>query len=154
MKSLVQAEQSTNQSHSILRALRNFPSTLPKADHQKLQEHLDDCARAMRPSSQLLAYVLANKLMNTRPVTDVYCSDLVIGGCHVTYAIDGETPQTGLLVHRARAGSLTGVIPVASLLGATLIGMRVGQRAPLLYEDRTIGKLLVIDVTHSAQAIT
>lgn len=149
MINFVEPDQPKRQTHSVFRALRNTPSMLPEADHQKLQQHLEDCEGAMRPSSTLLAYVLANKLMNTRPVSDVHCTDLVVGRSRVTYAVDGEVPETGLLVHRARSGALSGVIPVASLLGSTLIGMRVGQRAPLLREDGTIGKLSVTAVAHS-----
>ncbi|MCX7561199.1 hypothetical protein OS190_16640 [Sulfitobacter sp. F26204] len=144
-----QSDQPSIPTRSLSRVLRNTPLTLPAADHQKLQEHLEDCECAMRPSSRLLAYVLANKLMNTRPVDDVHQSDLVVGGSCVTYRIDAAEPQTGLLVHRARSGLTSGVIPVASLLGATLIGMRAGQRAPLLFEDGSIGRLCVIDVASS-----
>ncbi|AHC99559.1 hypothetical protein METH_01505 [Leisingera methylohalidivorans DSM 14336] len=94
----------------------------------------------------MLSYVLANKLMNARLIAEVHCSDLAVGGSHVTYAVDGEAPQTGLLLHRAGPEPIRGVIPVASLLGATLIGMRVGQRAPLLCENGSISKLIVSGV--------
>lgn len=149
MFDLIQADQSTIQSRAIFRVLRNTPLTLPKADYEKLQGHLDDCDCAMRPSSKLLAYVLANKLMNTRAIDQLNDSNVIVGGSCATYAIDGKPSQSGLLVHRARSGLHSGVIPVASLLGATLIGMRVGQRAPLLFEDGTIGRLSVLDVSSS-----
>jgi hypothetical protein len=141
------ADYSATQSKSLARALRNTPLVLPTQDYEMLQKHLEACDCALRPSAKLLAYVLANKLMNTRSMDDMAFSDLVIGGSLVTYAVDGTEPQTGLLIHRARAGLPGGVIPVASLLGATLIGMKVGQRAPLLFEDGSIGRLHVIDVT-------
>ena len=149
MFDLIHTDQPAIQSQSLAKVLRNTPLTLPTADHEKLQEHLEACECAERPGAKLLAYVLANNLMNTRSVDDVHHSDLVVGGSCVTYAVDGADPQTGLLVHRSRAGLPGGVIPVASLLGATLIGMKVGQRSPLLFEDGTIGKLRVIDVTSS-----
>jgi hypothetical protein len=142
-------DQPTSQTQYLASVLRNTPITLPTADHRKLQEHLEACECAILPSSKMLAYVLANKLMNTRPVDDVYNGDLVIGGSCVTYAVDGDDCQTGLLVHSARAGLRIDVIPVASLLGSTLIGMQVGQCAPLLFEDGTIGRLCVIAVSNS-----
>ncbi|MGX0977402.1 conserved hypothetical protein [Roseovarius sp. EC-HK134] len=144
-----QPDPSDIQTQYPLRMLRNTPATMPTADYQKLQEHLEDCECASRAGTRLLAYVLANKLMNTRPADDVHYTDLVIGGSCVTYVIDGTAPQTRLLVHRARTGQPSGVIPVASLLGATLIGMRTGQRAPLLLEDGSIGRLFVKDVRSS-----
>lgn len=146
MFDLSQLDQPTLPDHSMSRVLRNSPTTLPEADYEKLQEHLEDCECALRPNSKLLAYVLANKLMNTRPVSGVHRDDVVVGGSRVTYVIDQEVAQTGLLSHRARTGLSSGVIPVASLLGATLIGMRAGGRAPLLYEDGTIRKLFVTGV--------
>lgn len=149
MFDLNHTDQPMIQTQSLARALRNTPFNLPAADHQELQEHLEACDCTMRPNLKLLAYVLANKLMNTRPVNNVHCSDLVVGGSRVTYAIDGADPQTGLLVHRARAGLTEGVISVASLLGATLIGMRAGQRSPLLFEDGSIGRLRVVEVASS-----
>ncbi len=145
------SDQPTIQVRSLARVLQNVPLTLPEDDHQKLQEHLENCDCAMRPNSKLLAYVLANKLMNTRPVSDVHQSDLVVGGACVTYAVDDKEPQTGLLVHRVTAGVDGAEIPVASLLGATLIGMRVGQRAPMLFEYGTIGKVCVISVASAVQ---
>jgi hypothetical protein len=133
-----------------LGALGSKTAIILQTDYQKLQEHLEDCACAMRPCSALLIYVLSHKLMNTKPVSNVHCSDLVTGGCRVTYTVDDHAPQASKLAHRARAGLVSGAIPVASLLGATLIGMRIGQRAPLLDEDGKISRLAVIDVSYSA----
>lgn len=141
-----QPDQTKIQTQFLAKALRNTPLTLPMADHQKLQEHLDDCDCARNPDLKPLAYVLANKLMNTRPVDEDRNSGVVIGESCVTYAVDAQMPQTALLTHRTRAGQQSNVIAVASLLGATLIGMRVGQRAPLLLNDDTIGRLCIIDV--------
>jgi len=58
------------------RVMRNSPLILPESDYEKLQQHLGYCKCAFRPSSKLLAYVLANKLMNTRPVSGVHCMGL------------------------------------------------------------------------------
>ncbi len=122
-------------------------SAIPRADHQQLQGHLEQCEQMRQPSWTLLAYVLHHKIMTTEPVSNLHARDLVTGGCRVTYSVNGGPEQTGLLVHRARSGLGSGVIPVSSLLGATLIGMRVGQRAPLLCEDGAIMSLSVLDVT-------
>lgn len=71
----------------------------------------------------------------------------VTGGSRVVYSVDDGAAQTGLLIQRARSGAGSGVIPATSRLGATLIGMRVGQRAPLRCEDGAIMILSVLDVT-------
>ncbi|SMC95497.1 hypothetical protein [Primorskyibacter flagellatus] len=119
---------------------------LPEADHAQLQRHLEQCEGTQHPAWRLLAYVLRDKIMMTDPVSKLHVRDLVTGGCRVTYCVSNAESQTGLLVHRARAGAGSGVIPVASLLGATLIGMRAGQRAPLLCEDGSIMSVSVLDV--------
>lgn len=143
MCSVTHAHPSAVQSRSPIREFRMIPSSLPTADYRELQGHLEDCKRSKRTSANLLAYVLANKLTNTRPTDDVHDCDLVVGGACVTCVTDGNEALAGWLVHHVTAGRDGGVIPVASLLGATLIGMRVGQRAPVQFEDGAVGRLSV-----------
>ena len=123
---------------------------LPEDDHRQLQRHLELCERTRQPAWPLLAHVLHHKIMTTEPVRNTQAHDLVTGGCRVIYSVDGGPFQTGLLAHRARSGVGSGVIPVSSLLGATMIGMRVGQRAPLLRDDGTIGTIAVLGVVQQA----
>lgn len=131
----------------IDRKIRSRTSAqLPEADHQLLRRHLSLCERMTHSTSILLAHVLHHKIMTTVPVTNAFLGDVVTGGCRVIYSVNHEAFLTGLLVHRARSGGGGGVIPVASLLGATLIGMRVGQRAPLLGENGSIGTVKVLGV--------
>lgn len=130
--------------------LRQRP-VLPEADHQHLLQHLEVCEKNRGPSWTLLAYVLQNKLVNCEPVGTSVDRDIVTGGSFVTYSVGGGAATSGLLVHRARPGLLqSGVVPVASLLGATLIGMRTGHRAPLLCEDGSVKSLLVLDTVPPA----
>ena len=130
--------------------LRQRP-VLPEADHQHLLQHLEMCEKNRGPSWTLLAYVLQNKLVNCEPVNTPVDRNIVIGGSLVTYSVGNSDPTTGLLVHRARPGiQQGGVIPVASLLGATLIGMRTDQRAPLLCEDGSVKSLVVLETVPPA----
>lgn len=125
------------------------PALLPDSDYRRLHEHLEQCEAADQPARPLLAHVLDHKIRTTRPAGDAELGDVVTGGCRVTYSVDGAPSETGLLVHRARSDLGSGVIPVASLLGATLIGMQVGQRAPLLFEDGRVGAISVLAVPQS-----
>lgn len=120
---------------------------LPEADHAHLRRHLEHCEGMRHPASRLLAHLLRDKIMMTDPVSTPHARDLVTGGCRVTYCVNNAAARTGLLVQRARSGAGSGVIPVSSLLGVTLIGMRVGQHAPLLCEDGAILSFSVLDVT-------
>lgn len=125
----------------------NAGTPLPVADYRRLQHHLEQCEQSKDRGSSLLAYVLRDKIMMTDPVSNFHASDLVVGGSCVTYSVDRGPARTGLLAHRDRAAHGISVIPVASLLGATLIGMQVGQRAPLLFENGSIKMVSVEGVT-------
>ncbi len=119
---------------------------LPQSDYTHLLEHLDICERDRARSSALLARVLHLKIVTTLPSRGLVPPDVVVGGSRVSYTLGGGAVATGLLVQRARLGTRQlGIIPVASLLGATLIGMRIGQRAPLLCEDGSVTSLVVLD---------
>lgn len=120
---------------------------LPASDRQHLVRHLKRCVSDGTPPRPLLQHVLDHKVKVTHSVDGACPDDLVCCGRLVTWSVDGGPARTGLLTHRARAGANSGVIAVASLLGATLIGMRVGQRAPLLCDDGTIVSLEILNVT-------
>ncbi|MDX1784786.1 hypothetical protein [Roseovarius sp. ZX-A-9] len=123
------------------------PGTVPlrDEDRQYLVDHLRRSEMAGQP---FLPHVLQHKITSSTALDEPVPDDVVTGGCRVTYAINGGPAESGLLVHRARTGAVNGIIPVSSLLGATLIGMRVGQRAPLLSLDGTIASVSVLGVAH------
>ncbi|TYB88459.1 hypothetical protein [Oceaniovalibus sp. ACAM 378] len=119
---------------------------LPLDDHRRLQQYLSLCETPEQPDAAILCHVLHHKIMTSDPVSNLSLRDLVTGGCRVEFSVGNGPLQTGLMSHTARSAPDIGVIPVFSLLGATLIGMRVGQGAPLLSEDGTIATLLVTGV--------
>ncbi|WP_156317638.1 hypothetical protein [Cypionkella psychrotolerans] len=134
---------------SVLR--RRSRSVLPDTDHEQLQRHLEACEREKAPFWTLLAYVLHNKIANIETITTPVEQDIVTSGCRVSYSVNGGSVQSGLLVHKEKHGDqLQRVIAVPSLLGATLIGMRIGQRAPLLCEGGAILSIVVVDVEPAA----
>ncbi len=124
--------------------LRTF--TLADEDCQHLHRHLQQPGLVKR---SFLDHVLRHKVQASRAPSGAAPHDVVTGTSFVRYAIDGGPVQTGLLSHWARSGARSGVIPVCSLLGAALIGMRKGERAPLLNEDGSIAALAVLDVSPS-----
>ena len=119
---------------------------LPVADYDFLLEHLEICERDRGPNWTLLAYVLQNRIVNTEPSHRPVDRDIVVSGSEVTYSVSGASVEAGLLVHQPNPGPRhREIIPVSSLLGATLIGMRAGQRAPLLCEDGSVKSVVVVD---------
>lgn len=125
-------------------------SLVPEADYHRLKAYQAQCDGSGEPVSILLSYVIRHKLMTLKPVKNLYLADMVTGGRQFEYAIDKGPVQDGLLVHRARWGQSTGVIPAYSILGVTLIGMLAGQRAPLLCEN---GSVRSVTVSRVIQAI-
>ena len=123
-------------------------AVLPADDHEQLQRHLELCESARPPGWAMLAHVLHHKIMTAQPVPTKRVNDMVTGGCRVTYSVNDGPPQTGLLTQRARTGMDSGVIPVSSLMGATLIGMRIGHHAPLPSVDGTVYTVTVLDVAY------
>lgn len=68
-----------------------------------------------------------------------------MAGRQITYMISGEGARSGVLAMRPTPSP--GHILVASLLGATLIGMRKLQKMPLLRDDGQIDTVVVLNVT-------
>ena len=119
---------------------------LPVADYDLLLEYLEICERDRGPNWALLAYVLQNRIVNSEPSHQPVDRDIVVSRNEVIYSVSGASVEAGLLVHQPNAGPRQrGIIPVSSLLGATLIGMRIGQRPPLLCEDGSVKSLVVVD---------
>lgn len=113
-------------------------------DRSHLERYDQDCDPRLEP---YLSRVLRNTL-NAPTVKDADLpADAVRGGATVRYTIDDGPEQTGLLCHNSRTLGANGVIAAFSLLGVTLIGMRVGQRAPLVHRCGKITAVTVLGVT-------
>lgn len=136
---------------------RRKHALLPDADRQQLMRYLACCEAARQPSAPFLGPVLHRKIETSFPCGAVPPADTVTGGCRVTYSIGSGPAQTGLLTHTARKAVMgSGIIPVRSLLGATLIGLRIGHTVPMLCEDGTVVRLTVrrpIDLLRSIKDI-
>lgn len=123
---------------------RQATPILSARDHRKLLDYLCESDGGDQP---FLSYVLRNKVQACDVPAEGVKNDVAIGGATVRYSVDGGSVQTGLLAHWARTDGTSGVVLVSSLLGATLIGMRVGQRAPLLCEDGAILSVALVGVS-------
>lgn len=97
------------------------------------------------PNPPLLNGLLRYKLRISRGVPEPATSEIVVAGSLVSYMISGEGARAGVLT--MNSAPIPGHILVASLLGATLIGMRKLQKAPLLRDDGQIDTLVVLDVS-------
>ncbi|EAR51977.1 hypothetical protein OG2516_13169 [Oceanicola granulosus HTCC2516] len=96
------------------------------------------------PNPALLNGLLRHKLRISQPAPEPVPPTLVVAGCHVTYMISGEGARSGTLV--MSSVPVPGRLLVATLLGATLLGMRKMQKVPLLRDTGEIDTLVVLDV--------
>ena len=96
------------------------------------------------PNPPLLIGLLTHKLRISRGAPEPAPPELVVSGRQVTYMITGGGSRLAVLSMNPEP--IPGRVLVASLLGATLIGMRKLQRAPLLRDSGRIDTVVVLDV--------
>jgi hypothetical protein len=131
--------------HAGLKDQPRVTAHLTDLDRRALEAHLHRSAVA-RDADPLLAGILRQKIAWACLVGGAVPPDLATGGRRVTYVAGHDGPRHGLLTHSDKVEGAADAIPVRSLLGATLIGMRVHQRAPLLRDDGTIVTVTLHDV--------
>lgn len=113
-------------------------------DRAGIERLLRDRGTKNAPNPSLLNGLLRHKLRISRGAIEPASPELVRSGCHVTYMISGEGSRSGVL--SMSPAPIPGHVLVASLLGATLIGMRKLQKSPLLRDDGQIDTVVVLDV--------
>ncbi|MFD2738915.1 hypothetical protein ACFSUD_04985 [Sulfitobacter aestuarii] len=121
--------------------------SLSAADRRLITAQLERLENSVISSELLLAHLLARKLAQAEILPGAVPDDLVTTGRRVTYMLAGSGARSGVL----GAGPCSAAdIPLASLLGATLIGMRPLQRAPLLRADGDVITMVVLKVEEAA----
>jgi hypothetical protein len=72
----------------------------------------------------------------------------------VAYALDGLAPQSKVLSHwrypiRGGFG-----LSICTLLGATLLGMKIGQRSPLVRADGRTGTVELFGIAYRPESLS
>lgn len=111
-----------------------------------LRAHVEHCLRS-GGDCVFVAGLLRRKIARSDVVSGEVPDDLATGGSRVRFMMTGGAARSGVLVHEVAADAPEDAVSVCSLLGATLIGMRVLQRAPLLRDDGRIDTLALLDVS-------
>lgn len=117
---------------------------LTAEDHRAIERLLQSRGTRYAANPPLLNGLLRQKLRTSCPAPIPAPPDFIMAGCHVTYMISGEGARSGII--SMGPTPVPGHILVSTLLGATLIGMRRMQKAPLLREDGQIDIVVVLDV--------
>lgn len=117
---------------------------LTVADRVGIEKLLANRATRHAPNPTILNGLLRHKLRSARGAPEPSPFNLVVAGSQVTYMVSGEGARRGELCMQAMPRP--GHILVASLLGATLIGMQTLQKSPLLRDDGSIDTVVVLEV--------
>ena len=115
---------------------------LTKEDRTALRDHLRDCELSVLWNDRLLARLLRSRIVLAACLTQNDRAEFATGGCWLIYRLDGGNPESGRLVHHLRGSKQDNEIGVASILGATLIGLRKGQKVGLV----TGGDVELLDI--------
>ncbi len=98
-----------------------------------------DCELEIDP---VLCALVRAKLAAARIVlSDDIEPDRARGGSRVVYSVDGGPPMSHLLAHWRHDTAAETILPVTSIPGITLLGMRAGQRMPFVRSDGSWGSV-------------
>lgn len=104
---------------------------LTTRDYWHLQDHRQRCEEAGTEPARLLARQIEARMLEAEVIAPSGVGpDLATGGSWIRFALDGRAAQSAQLFHWDYPARGRG-LPVASLLGITLLGMREGQDLPL-----------------------
>lgn len=116
-------------------------------DARQIEIHLRRLDAARSGIAALVSEILRLKLKHARILEDAAdTARLAIGNSLVRYKINADDDRTALLLYREQNAAIPDHIAVQSLLGATILGMREGQGAPLLRSDHTFTIVRLLDV--------
>jgi hypothetical protein len=144
----------TNSIHESVQRVRPIKAWLLDEDARRLREHLAHCEEIGSGIYPLLGEFIRAKL------ADAMIGDLqqigpetAIGYSLVAYAVDGQAPQSKVLSHwRCPIRGGFG-LSICTLLGATLLGMKAGQRSPLLRADGKSGTVELLAIAYRPKSL-
>lgn len=112
-----------------------------RADVDWLLSRKDPAARNIPP---LVAGILRYKVRTARRVSEERVHHIALPSKRITYIMNGGVAQKGVLTMSIRPRP--GCIPIATPLGATLLGMSKYQKEPFRREEGTKTTICVLKV--------
>ena len=136
-----------------LEALRPLKCCLTAKDFSLLESRLIELRGRNEGTAPLLVQLIRTKLADAEIVlSDDVAPDVATTNSRVVFAANGSTADTAVLVQWEHEVARDFTLPITTLLGATLLGMRAGQRAPLLSSDGSIGEVLLEAIAFQPEA--
>jgi hypothetical protein len=130
-----------------VQSVRPIEAWLIREDARRLREHLARCEKIGSGVYPLLGEFIRAKLADAVIGDPQHVGpDAAIGYSRVIYAVDGLAPQSQVLSHWRYPVTGGFGLSICTLLGATLLGMKAGQRSPLLRADGTTGTVELLGI--------
>jgi hypothetical protein len=130
-----------------VQSIRPIEAWLIDEDARRLREHLDRCDEFGSGVYPLLGAFIRAKLADAMIGDPQQVGpDTATGYSLVVYSVDGLASRSQVLSHWPSPIRGGFGLSTCSLLGATLLGMKVGQRSPLLRADGTTGMVELLGI--------
>lgn len=135
-----------------LEDLRPGDCLLTCKDYTLLEGHLVNYPTTGSHRAEI-ARLIRTKLAHARVVfSGDVDEDVATGNSRVVFAVNGEQEDSRVLVHWEHPLMVGFGLPITSILGITLLGMRSGQCAPFLHADGALGHVVLKHVAFQPEA--
>lgn len=147
----------TSTSHAAARwptieIFRPLESCLTSKDYFALENFLIVLTERRSREAEYLARLIRTKLADARIVlSEDVSADVAIINSRVTYSINDSPAETRSLILGESSPVPNFNLPIFTLLGIGLLGMRTGQTGPWTDHSRNIGKLVLLRVDYQPQ---
>lgn len=136
-----------------LEALRPLRCCVTAKDYSLLESRLIELRGRNEGTAPLLVQLIRTKLADAEIVlSDDVAPDVATTNSRVVFAVDGGAAETAVLVHWEHGVARDFTLPITTLLGATLLGMRAGERSPLLQSDGSIREVTLEEIAFQPEA--
>ena len=132
-----------------IQRVRPIEAWLIREDARRLREHLARCEKIGSGVYPLLGAFIRTKLADAVIGDPQQVGpDVATGYSLVIYTVDGQASRSQVLSHWPSPIRGGFGLSTCSLLGATLLGMKVGQRSLLLRADGTTGTVELLGIAY------
>ena len=150
----VNRRPATSRIDESVQGVRPIEAWLIDEDARRLREHLDRCDEIANGVYPLLGAFIRAKLADAVIGDPQQVGpDTATGYSLVVYSVDGLASRSQVLSHWPAPIRGGFGLSTCSLLGATLLGMKVGQRSLLLRADGTTGTVELLGIAYRPESL-
>lgn len=142
-----------NENWPTIEIFRPLESCLTSKDYFVLEKFLNVLTDRKSSEATLLARLIRTKLADTQIVlSEDVKANVATSGSRVTYSVDRGRLETRSLVFGETSPVPNYNLPIFTLLGVGLLGMKIGQTAPWIDYASTVGALTLNRIEYQPQS--